>query len=98
MSLFNTPLDDIRKEINNIDEEMLELFRKRMALSQNLAYYKASASLPIEDSKREFDKIRKACIQLGSPYDKYAHIFMEGLFNSSKSFQNDTISKEFYSE
>ncbi len=90
MGLFNTPLDDIRKEINNIDNQMIELFRQRMNLSKNLAYYKASASLPIEDKEREFEKIKKACDQLGSPYNKYAHIFMLGLFDASKEFQKDT--------
>ncbi len=89
MALYSTPLTDLRKELNQIDDEIIELFRKRMNLVENLSYYKISASLPVEDSPREFDKIKRACTQLGSPYDKYLHFFMTGLFDASKALQKD---------
>ncbi len=93
MGLYNSPINDVRKQINDIDIEMLELFRKRMNLIESLSYYKTSVSAPIEDKEREFDKMRLACKQLGSPYENYSHFFMTGLFEASKAFQRDLTNK-----
>ncbi len=93
MGLYNSPISDIRMQINEIDKEIIELFRKRMNLIENLSYYKNSVSAPIEEKEREFEKMRQACKQLGSPYEKYSHFFMAGLFESSKAFQRDLSNK-----
>lgn len=56
-------LDDLRKEINDIDGEMLQLFLKRMEICKSIALYKKENDLPIMQEGREqqvIDKVRAA--------------------------------------
>ncbi len=46
-------LDQARKEINQIDEEMARLFERRMMAVRRIADYKKSNGLPVRDSVRE---------------------------------------------
>ena len=49
----NLNLEEIRKEISAINDEMLALFVKRMELSSQVAAYKKANGLPTLDRKRE---------------------------------------------
>lgn len=56
-------LDDLRREINDIDGEMLQLFLKRMEICKSIALYKKENDLPIMQEGREqqvIDKVRAA--------------------------------------
>ena len=56
-------LDDLRKEINDIDGEMLQLFLKRMEICKSIALYKKENDLPIMQEGREqqvIDNVRAA--------------------------------------
>jgi len=46
-------MNELRKEIDLIDEEMLELFLKRMALVKKIAEEKKTMNLPIWNQERE---------------------------------------------
>ena len=46
-------LMECRKMINEIDDQMKELFLKRMEVVSNVALYKKENNMPIFDSKRE---------------------------------------------
>ena len=48
-----TDLSKIREQINNIDEQIIELWKERMALSLSVAEYKKENNLPILDEQRE---------------------------------------------
>ncbi len=52
-------LEDARKAINKIDEEMAELFVKRMDAARIISEYKMEHGLPILDQKRENELIEK---------------------------------------
>lgn len=45
-------LEEIRKEIDNIDKELLDLLDKRTSLISKVAEYKIKKSIPVEDSER----------------------------------------------
>lgn len=56
-------LDDLRKEINDIDGQMLQLFLKRMEICKSVALYKKENDLPIMQEGREqqiIDNVRAA--------------------------------------
>ena len=40
-------LEDLRMQIDEIDDRMLELFRERMEISKQIAAYKQQYNLPI---------------------------------------------------
>jgi monofunctional chorismate mutase len=46
-------LEALRKEIEAVDKEMLELFIKRMDISYQIGSYKKEHHLPVFDEKRE---------------------------------------------
>ena len=46
-------LSDIRKDLDQVDREIVALFEKRMGLAAQVAEYKISRKLPVLDSSRE---------------------------------------------
>ncbi|MEE3480389.1 MAG: prephenate dehydratase [Lachnospiraceae bacterium] len=50
-------LNDIRKDIDEVDAEILAAFEKRIELSDQVAEYKRSKGLPVYDVEREKEKI-----------------------------------------
>ena len=50
-------LKELRKQINEIDDELLSLYLKRMNISKQIGQYKKEHNLPIYDSKREEELI-----------------------------------------
>lgn len=58
-------MDELRKQIDQIDEEMLNLLAKRAAVVQNVAEYKAKNGLPIFQPDREvgiYAKLEKMAV------------------------------------
>ena len=52
-------LSECRKEIDNIDKELVKLFEKRMNVAINVAKYKIENNLPIFNEAREVEVIKK---------------------------------------
>ena len=46
-------LDQYRQQIDAIDAELVQLFLKRMAVTQKVGEYKKEQGLPVLDSQRE---------------------------------------------
>lgn len=46
-------MDKIRKEIDNIDEEIFQLLERRFSLTDTIGKYKKENNILIRDSKRE---------------------------------------------
>ena len=54
-------LDNIRQEIDQIDDQIVKLLEERMHLVEGVVAYKKTSGKPILDSKREeviFEKVR----------------------------------------
>ncbi len=54
-------LDELREEINKIDEELRVLFEKRLQIATQIAVLKKKRQLPIEDQNREMQVIQMHC-------------------------------------
>ena len=52
-------LDELRKEIDAVDAEIVKLFEKRMEISERMAAYKQQAGIPVRDKAREKEKIQQ---------------------------------------
>ncbi len=52
-------LENLRKNVDEIDEELVELLIRRMAVSKKIGVIKAKAGLPIADAAREISVIQK---------------------------------------
>ena len=54
-------LDNIRKEIDKIDDQIVQLLEERMHLVEDVVAYKKATGKPILDTKREeviFEKVK----------------------------------------
>lgn len=87
-------LDQMRNDIDAIDSQIAELFRKRMETSLDIARYKKENNIPILNSSREKEVLHKVSEQVGEPFDGYARFIFNTIFEASRSCQNDYWAKE----
>ncbi|TNF09416.1 MAG: chorismate mutase [Bacillota bacterium] len=81
-------LETLRKEIEQIDVEMMNLFVKRMAISKAIGQFKKENQLPIFDSKREKELIDKYLILMEDQTLKpYYQSFIQHIMDLSKDIQ-----------
>ena len=84
-------LDNIRKQINKVDEEMASLFEQRMNLAKEVAEYKSKYALPIFDGKREKEVIEKNSKYINNEVIKEYYVrFLQSLMDESKKYQSRT--------
>ena len=86
----NLNLDEIRKDISAINDEMLALFVKRMELSAKVAAYKKANGLPTLDRKREEAILQKVADNTGDDFRQYAIQLFRTMMDLSKEYQ-DTL-------
>ena len=85
-------LNELRNEINRIDDEILELFLRRMDVAEQVADYKREHSLPIYQPQREREILKNAAEKAGDEMGGYARVLFSMLMELSKSNQNRRIS------
>ena len=88
--MVNLNLEEIRKEISAINDEMLALFVKRMELSAQVAMYKKANGLPTLDRKREEAILQKVADNTSEEYRQYAIQLFRTMMDLSKEYQ-DTL-------
>lgn len=52
-------LNDYRKEIDSIDDQLIALFAQRMETAEKIAEYKKANGLRVLDARREKEKMRE---------------------------------------
>lgn len=80
-------LQDLRKDIDEIDKQLIDLFQKRMKVASKIGNYKRENGLPVLDSKREREKLNEIS-QMGEPdFKSYLRVLYSLLFELSRSYQ-----------
>ena len=87
-------LNELRQQINSIDDELLTLFTRRMDLASQVADYKRAHDLPILQPAREREILKKAAEKAGPELGGYARVLFSMLMELSKSCQNKRNNKE----
>ncbi len=87
-------LNEIRKEINATDKEIVEQFIRRMNLAADVAEYKKQHNLPVLDAARERELLAKIADMAGEEFEKYALILYHAMMDVSKSYQHTKLSPE----
>lgn len=90
-------IEDLRKEIDQIDEELIRLFIKRMGLVKQVAAYKKENNLPIFAPGREKEKLEDVAAKSGADMADYTCALYAKIFEISKNYQskcNDTESSQ----
>lgn len=84
-------LTEIRKKIDSVDDMLLDNFLKRMALSKEVADYKATNSLPTLNRGREREILAKVMEKSGDMAE-YSHRLYTTIFELSRSYQDSLSS------
>ena len=84
-------LSEIRTKIDAVDDQLLELFLERMALSEEVAAYKNEHRLPILNKAREREILAKVTRKAGDK-ERYAYHLYSTLFELARSRQAELIS------
>lgn len=88
-------LEESRLVINEVDDQLVKLFEKRMKAVENVLAYKKENNLPIFDASREKANIEKGVAKLQDKnLDKYFVDFYQQLMDVSKDYQKDLLNKE----
>ena len=87
-------LNELRDQINEIDEEILNLFLRRMDVAGQVADYKRAHDLPIYQPQREREILKKVADKAGPEHGGYARVLFSMLMELSKSAQNKRSGKE----
>lgn len=88
-------LDQYRKEIDKIDEELIALFEKRMGVSKDIVNYKKEHGLPVFQPEREQSVIEKNTSRIKEEALKsYGATFIQDLMNVSKAYQSSFLDIE----
>ena len=69
-------LQELRNEINRIDDEMLALLGQRLAVCRSIAEYKRANGLPVRDAARETEMLHMAMEQGGAAGQRLAALLM----------------------
>lgn len=87
-------MENLRNEINEIDDSLVRLFEKRMQSAAQLAKYKKEHSVPVSDRTREREIIYRMSGKVTPELAGYTKSLYNTLFDLSKSYQNSLISPE----
>ncbi len=84
-------LEEARSIIQNVDQQMIELFLKRMQAAKMVAEYKMENHLPVEDKLRDLDLFKRILSAIPLELQKYYILFFEGILKASKVYQEDLM-------
>lgn len=87
-------LEGLRKEIDDIDTSMTELFIRRMKLSGDVARFKREHNLPVLNIGREREILSRVSELAGEDLDSYTRILFATLFDLSRTYQEMLITEE----
>lgn len=68
---MNLDLNEIRKQIDEVDASIVDLFEKRMDLCKNVAQYKIDNGKNVLDRQREQEKISKVVNQAQNDFNRH---------------------------
>lgn len=86
-------LEELRSEIDAVDEKLLPLFLKRMDLSKRVAEFKRENNMPILNKTREREILAKVMEESGD-MKEYSHRFYSQIFEIGRAYQENIITTE----
>lgn len=83
-------LSEIRSDIDKIDSEIIELFKKRMDCAKEVGIYKKSQNTPVLNQDREND-ILDAVEKKGGEYGAHARLLYSNIMELSRALQHNIV-------
>ena len=85
-------LEECRKQINDIDDKICDLFVERMKVSSEVAKAKAAANLAVTDNSREREERLRMMKRAGEELGDRTAVLFTTLFDLSRSYQHYLLS------
>ena len=83
--------EQIRREIDRIDEGLVKLFLERMELVREVALEKRESGAAISDPAREREILSRVTAEAGEGNENAARLFFSTLFSISKARQRSIL-------
>ena len=80
-------MNEFRSRIDEIDTEMVELYKKRLGIAEQIGAYKRENGLPIYDSERERKLLNKVGEQAGEKHENGVRAMFSLLMEQSRTQQ-----------
>ncbi len=80
-------IDNLRNEINEINDSLTKLFVKRMEIASLIAEEKSKNGLPVYDEKRENEIISNETSKVSDELKEYTGQFYKELFRITRLYE-----------
>ena len=84
-------LENIREQIDEIDNQLIALFKQRMEAVTEVAKYKKENNLPVFSRKREREILNRISLLTGEDMAVYARTLYNTIFDISRSYETKKI-------
>ncbi len=82
-------LQELRKEIDDIDDKIVDLFCQRMAVSARIGAYKKERNLPVFVPEREQEKLADVASKATSGMEQSVQSLYARIFELSRGLQDE---------
>ena len=87
-------MESIRNDINEIDDELVKLFVKRMEASEKMAEVKRGNGSPVQDPARERSILSKVAKAVGPELENEARLLFTTMMSISRGRQRAELAGE----
>ena len=87
-------LQELRHQIDDIDNQLVALFKERMRVAANVAEYKRENGLPVLDAARERALLAKIAELSGEEFEDYTRTLYATILDLSRSYQHKKLRTE----
>ncbi len=84
-------LQELRKQIDSVDDQLIKLFQERMHISSSIAEYKKDNGLRVMDQQREREKLNDLINKSEEDFKSYTSVLYSLLFELSRSYQDKIL-------
>ena len=85
---MNNELEQLRGQIDQIDDKIIALFKERMQVSDKIAFYKKEHDMPTLAPGRERALLARVAEEAGEEFADYTESLFRTIMAASRSYQN----------
>ncbi len=90
-AVMKNNLENARRKIDAIDDELIKLFLERLAVSREVALAKKETNGAVVDPMREREILTKISVAAGAENENAARMFFTNIFSISKARQRSIL-------
>ena len=84
-------ISKLRKKLDGIDDEIVDLLLRRLKTVSEIAEYKKTSGVPIEDPAREQNILSRLTKGLDERTARFVEAVYKATFSASKAYQSQLI-------